>query len=222
MMFFLLFIVLSDIQLTWTTVKTGNTCEWSCYLLLCCIHPGILLHTSSPEDVLGLLSSCGDALAIWLWSTQNRERAQRLYWAQQDVPIGSELRGFQAWSRALPFTVRESLTGDGPPWRENTPGRKVLVASSEPWESWVESGHIPRIFSTRTITSFLFIQFGLGLLATNDIMSDKGKCPFPMHLGDEDSHGTCIRGGKPSQCQGSDYHRVYIFWGAWEIVSEPV
>lgn len=146
-MMFSLFIVLSDIQLTWTTVKIGNPWKWSSYLLFLLYTslypssdcwPSLSLwrtkpSSSSPEAVLWLLPNCGDVLATWLWSTQNREHAQRLYWAQQEcVPIGSALRGFQAWSCALSFAVRESLPGDGPPLEGEHNQERVLEATSEP------------------------------------------------------------------------------------------
>lgn len=188
--------VLSDIQLTWTTVKMGTTykngVDACCF---CCIYPLILLQTAEPPSPCEVQSpphlhlrlffggvsqpwwrgsngtdppraelmhrNCADRAGVcshWTWA----ERMSSLdmppilaMWRRVCVRMG------HTWGR----TQRRDRRSPGTIFRALIKLRPKVVISLDFSFTWV-------------ITSFLCIQYDLGLLATNKVISDMGKCPF--------------------------------------------
>lgn len=102
--------------------------------------------SSSGQGARWYVPSYGDMLAMWLWSNQNRGRAQTLCWTGQVcVSVELELSGHQAWSTAL-------LQGKVGGWRA-THGAERETGKHSPGnifralQNWGRNGHIPRLFS---------------------------------------------------------------------------
>lgn len=136
MIFFLLFIVLSDIQLTWTTVKTGNTCEWSCYLLLCFIHPGILLQVADiplpmkNRTFLILTRGCSWAIVQLWWCISYMTMIHPEQRTCTETVLGTAGCSYWIWTQRIPgLKPSPSFHCEGEPdWRWTT------VEGEHTWE----------------------------------------------------------------------------------------
>lgn len=210
---FLLSTVLSDGQLTRTTIKITNIQNRSGHLLLllhASIHPSLDCWTStslwrtdpsssSSLDALGYVPSQRNVSAMWLWSTRNTGCTEIVlgHWTEQTGGriSGLELLPFQREGESLWGWITQGGRTELREGRKQSPGNTFRALIKLRQKGVISSDSSV----TQAIPSFWFIQSALGLLATNGVMVAWGNVLSPLCMGERGRGGMSTGWGKALQ-----------------------